>query len=95
MMGYGYGYGMGAGGWIAMIIFWVGVITLVVWAVSRATAAGSGAGLDTRPLPGSPQDDNRNTAEDILDRRFAAGELDDVTYRSMLATLRATRTESR
>ncbi|MBC7298947.1 MAG: hypothetical protein H5T82_08640, partial [Demequina sp.] len=40
----GYGFGMGAGGWIAMAVFWIGVIGLVVWLVVRA-------------FPGSRRDD--------------------------------------
>ena len=35
------------------------------------------------------------TPEDILNRRYATGEIDDDTYRTMLATLRSPRTESR
>lgn len=94
----GYGYGMGAGGWIAMTIFWVGLITLVVWALSRALPTGSGWGADTAPQRGGARDVATDSAEDILDRRFAAGELDEDSYRSMRATLRssrATRSEPR
>ena len=91
----GYGYGMGASGWIAMTIFWVGLITLVVWTVSRAA---TWRGRDENPPIGGGGGGARATAEDILDRRFAAGELDEETYRSMRATLpssQATRDEPR
>lgn len=80
----GYGYGMGAGGWIAMALFWIGVIGLVVWLIVRA-------------FPGSRRDDAvgsgqpGETPEQVLDRRFAAGEVDVATYESMRATLRANR----
>ena len=80
----GYGFGMGAGGWIAMALFWIGVIILVVWLVVRA-------------FPGSRRDDGvgsgqpGETPEQVLDRRFAAGEVDVATYESMRATLRANR----
>lgn len=97
MMGYGYGYGMGAGGWIAMTIFWVALITLIVWAISR-NRAGSGGRADSTRLRGGAGDSATETSEDILDRRFAAGELDEDTYHSMRATLgssRTTPTESR
>lgn len=83
----GYGYGMGAGGWIAMTIFWVGLITLIIWALSRALPSGGSWGGDgTRRSDGPP-----DSAEDILDRRFAAGEIDEDTYRSVRATLRSSR----
>jgi len=81
----GYGWGMGAGGWIAMTIFWVGLIALVVWLVARA-------------LPGSDRDrgyrgDDRGgeTAEQTLDRRYAAGEIDEAQYHVMRETLQSGR----
>ena len=77
----GYGYDMNTGGWIAMTIFWIAVVILIVWTVSRATSSRGGGVTDT--------------PEDILNRRYAAGELDDDAYRTMLATLRSSRTESR
>lgn len=86
----GYGYGMGAGGWIAMTIFWVTLITLItliIWTLSRALPSGNAWGRDATP----PHDSGADSAEDILDRRFAAGELDEETYRSMRTTLRTSR----
>lgn len=74
----GYGYDIGAGGWIAMTIFWVGLITLVVWALYRVAVATRG-------------DTDRDSAEATLDRRFAAGELDEDAYESMRSTLHASR----
>lgn len=95
-MGYGDGYGMGAGGWIAMAIFWIAVITLIVWSVSRFSSTGGGGPTDSTPPPrGGALNGSTGTVEDILDRRFAAGELDEDTYRSMCATLRSSRSESR
>lgn len=83
----GYGYGMGAGGWIAMTIFWVALIVLVVWVLSRALPTGGNWGGDgARRGEGA-----RDSAEDILDRRFAAGEIDEDTYLSIRATLRSSR----
>ena len=83
MMNDGY-YGMDAGGWIAMTIFWVGLVTLVVWALWR-TVAGSHAAT------GSASDGGERP-EDVVDRRFAAGEIDEETYRSVRAALHSTRT---
>lgn len=77
----GYGYGMGIGGWIAMVIFWVGLIALVVWALSSVSSVGGDSG--TRG--------GRESAEDILARRFASGEIDETTYRSMREALRSSR----
>lgn len=83
----GYGYGMGAGGWIAMTIFWVALITLLIWTLSRALSSGNAWDRDSTPR----RDSGADSAEDILDRRFAAGELDEETYRSMRAALRSSR----
>ena len=91
----GYGYDMGAGGWVAMTIFWVAVVTLIIWAVSRSTGTGTSGGADSDLRRGVTHDGVTGPAEDILNRRFAAGEVDEETYHSMLATLRSPRTESR
>jgi putative membrane protein len=66
----GYGWGMGVGGWIFMVLFWVVIIGLVVWAVGAL-------------MPGSrPGGQGRSeTPEEILDRRFALGEIDVEQYR--------------
>src|SRR6266545_117587 len=66
----GYGFGMGLAGWIFMGLFWVAVIALVVWAVV-ALLPGSRSGGPGR----------RETPQEILDRRFALGELDAEQYR--------------
>jgi len=83
----GYGWGMGAGGWIAMTIFWVALIVLVVWLVRRTFPGSSDRG------PGFRGDDSgwRETPEQTLDRRFAAGEIDEATYHKMRGTLRSSR----
>jgi putative membrane protein len=88
----GYGYDMGAGGWIAMAIFWVALITLIVWGISRSRNGSNGGAVAT-PAVGGARAGASETAEDILDRRFAAGELDQVTYHSMRATLHSSRTK--
>ena len=54
------GSGMGLVGAVWMIVFWAAVIALVVWAVSRLSG---------------PQS-TRGRAEEILEERFARGEID-------------------
>ncbi len=54
----------GAGGWLGgqwMMLFWVGVVLLIAWAV-RGTST-------NRP-------DGSHSALDILEERFARGEID-------------------
>jgi putative membrane protein len=66
----GYGFGMGPAGWIFMGLFWLAVIALVVWAVVALLPGTRGVG------PG-----RRDTPLEILDRRFALGELTAEQYR--------------
>ena len=81
----GYGWGMGAGGWIAMAVFWIGLLVLIGWAGMRAFPKGRDS--DTGPRSETP--------DEILDRRFAAGELDTETYQSMRIALTSSRTGRR
>ncbi|QIN84436.1 hypothetical protein GBA63_18645 [Rubrobacter tropicus] len=63
--------GWGVFGWLGMLIpllFWVGLIALVIWAVARIVPnAGSG-----RLHQGVPTE----SAEDVLRERFARGQID-------------------
>ncbi|MFJ9869557.1 SHOCT domain-containing protein [Streptomyces sp. NPDC101165] len=59
-----------------MPIVWIVLLGLVVWAVVRLTQ--HSPGRDSGP-PG-PGWQSRETPEEILDRRFASGEIDADTY---------------
>jgi putative membrane protein len=82
----GYGLGMGAGGWIVIAAFWVGLLVLIGWTVARAFPSVGDRGSDTQ---------RQETPEAVLDRRYAAGELDTETYQSMRATLASARSAGR
>lgn len=82
--------GFGAGGWIAMTVFWVSLLALVIWAVTRA-GAGWGAAVSRTSQERGRGDTAPESPEDIVDRRFAAGEIDEDTYQSMRAALRSSR----
>lgn len=71
--GDGWGWWM-AFGWIWMIVFW-GVI---IWAVARAGRADR-YGPHQQASQGGPAP----TAREILDRRYAAGELTDEQFAAM------------
>jgi putative membrane protein len=64
MMWWGSGYG-----WVWMLLSWVVIIGLVVWAVIVFS------GRDAQGRDGPP------SARRILDERFARGELDEEEYR--------------
>lgn len=83
----GYGWDMGTGGWIAMSVFWIALLALVVWGV-------------TRLLPTGGQTPDASTAraetpEEILDRRFALGEIDAESYQRMRTEITSARTGRR
>ena len=78
----GYGWGMGVGGWVAMAVYWVALITLIIWLVTRAFA-----GRDARNDGGPRGLPPTESPEQVLDRRYATGELDLETYQRMRAIL--------
>jgi len=63
-----YGYPMMAGSWLWMVVvgvFWLGMIALVIWELSRLF-----------PLPRqASHSTNNTTAMDMLRRRYASGEM--------------------
>ena len=73
-----YGGGMG---WMMIISSVLGLVLigLVVWAIVRVTYTGQ----QDRPTQPSPRD--------VLDRRYAAGEIDAESYRAALHDLSAPR----
>lgn len=71
---------MGPWAWLFMGAFWVALLALIVWLVIRLLPSADrrgGTGVE------SP--------EDILDRRFARGEIDEQTYTTQRAVLAARR----
>jgi putative membrane protein len=63
-----YGFGWNAGfGMLMMVVIWGGLIALGVWTVARITR-----GQEGPPIGESPRQ--------ILDRRFASGEIDTEHY---------------
>lgn len=94
MMGGGYG-----GLWIVMVVFWILLLGLITFLVVRLLPGGGtregppvgGAGDPTALPPqtsGAPE-----TPEQILDRLFALGEIDEQTYRSRRTALAEMRRE--
>ena len=78
MMG-GLGMGLGVFGLVLMILLWVGLIALAVWLVRALFPSVN------RP-PASPSDRNMG-AREILDRRFARGEISRKEYNLMRETI--------
>ena len=73
MMGWG-GYGYNPLGWIAMLLFWAlivgGIALLAVWLFREATPAAPGPSAPARPI-------------EILNERYARGEITKEQYEEM------------
>jgi putative membrane protein len=82
MMGW-YGSGMGFGAWLLMGVFWLVLLGLIIWAVVRLLPDRSDGGGGAR----------LESPEEILDRRFARGEIDLETYQAQRAALASARAE--
>ena len=98
-------FGFGGAGvlWpVIMLLFWVAVILLIVWAVARLfpTSDGGGRHRHGPPPPGMPPppegfppahsprpNAGHGEARRILDERLARGEIDTDTYRRIRAEL--------
>jgi putative membrane protein len=72
----GYGWGMGWVGWLLMGLFWLVLLAVILFLVVRLLPAAGGVGR-------TPED----TPEEILDKRFARGEIDLETYQTQRAAL--------
>lgn len=70
---------------VGMLVFWAVVAGGILWLVrttsARSRSRAGGVSLDKRGEPGGP------TARDILDSRYARGELSDDDYRARRDTL--------
>ncbi|MCL5882763.1 MAG: SHOCT domain-containing protein [Actinobacteria bacterium] len=82
MNGWGYGDNFFIGG-ILMMIFWVaivvGIVILIVWLTRQSTGHTHQAGPVQGPYPG-PGAEHHETAIDILNARYARGEIDKAEY---------------
>lgn len=75
--------------WMGMGLFWLGVIAVIIFLVIRllpGSGASQGAAKPPAPAGESP--------EQILDRLFALGEIDEQTYRSRRTALAEMRRSS-
>lgn len=87
-----WGSGWGVGNWLlmgfGMLVFWALVVGLIVWVVrssggARTGQAGPGVSLD------KPAGTVQPTVREILDQRYARGEISDEEYRARRDTLAA------
>lgn len=72
--------GMGGGAWIFMGVFWAAALTLIIFLVVRLL-----------PSNGQGRRAEKDSPEELLDRRFARGDLDVETYQAQRAVLASSR----
>ena len=77
MIMHGVGYGMGIWGILIMVLFWGLLIAGIAWLVKIAVVSGGGAGS------------NGGNAMDILERRFARGEITREEFKQMKKDLQS------
>lgn len=77
----GYGYGMGAGMWVIWLLL-IAVIALVIFLVVRASGGGTSTPGEAQRRPGG-----RPSAREILDARYARGEIATEEYEERLSHL--------
>lgn len=76
--------GMGSGGWIIALLVLVVVVAVIVAIVYLVRGMGSGgAGTGSTPPQSSPHE----SPQDVLKRRYAAGEIDRAEYEQKLRDL--------
>lgn len=84
MMGW-YNGGMGGSGsfmWIFMGVFWIALIVAIVFLVIKLLPSGGAASVSSKALGNANE-----SPEQILDRMFAVGEIDEQTYRARRTAL--------
>lgn len=69
-------------------LFWAALIGLAIWAVLRLSRSGP---LPRYPVGPPPQAHHRESPREILDRRFASGEIDAPAYEDMRARIEGAR----
>ncbi|HUY58551.1 MAG TPA: hypothetical protein VMV16_02460 [Solirubrobacteraceae bacterium] len=70
---------MGAGDWVLMVVFWVVLVSVIVWVIARLFPTRTDARRDAG--------DASDTPRELLDRRLARGEIDTPTYDALRAKL--------
>jgi len=75
----GLGFGMGLLGWLWMLLFWGGLLLLAVWLVSLI--------FPTSQKSTEAESSSSASAQEILDVRYARGELTEEQYQQMRQTI--------
>ena len=83
MGGTGFGSGFGLIGLLLNLVIIVGIVVLVIWAVRQFSSSGQGSG------PAGQQNNRQTeaTPREIIEKRYARGEITRAQYQEMLSDL--------
>jgi putative membrane protein len=70
-------HGWGGGPWFLIPLFWIAVVVLIIWLFRRGPWR----------RYGRPYHQRQQSAAEVLEHRFARGEIDDDEYRRRRSTL--------
>lgn len=89
---YWYGYGWGDFFWMVLwMLVWLGVFSLVIWAIVRAISR-----RHWQPMHHEWRiQSNEPSALEILNRRYARGEIDQSTYEAMRERIETSYTDQK
>ncbi len=74
------GFGFGSMGWLSMLIFWVVIIALAVWMLGKLFPQVA----DTPPpQPRGRREDSVGPALEVLEQRYARGEITKSEYEAI------------
>lgn len=73
--------------WMVMGLFWLGLLALIVFLVIRLLPGTGTAHANPTPAPTPMPTGTFESPEQILDRLFALGEIDEQTYRTRRTAL--------
>ncbi len=65
----------GGVGWLTGLLFLIGLVLVIIWAVNTISAGRRAGGGGTTVTPAAPRDPARPTPNEILRERFAKGEM--------------------
>ena len=85
------GYNFGFGGWFGMLFmtfFWVAIIVLAIWLVSKLFSGRAGMGIVPSNAP-TQLTQPPPTADEILKQRYARGEITKEQFEEMRRNLAA------
>ena len=86
-----YGSGMGIGGWLGMGLFWIALIALIIWLVTRLLPSNRHTATAPSPATSPSGTSGPESPFEILDRRLTHGDIDVQTYQAHRLILTAAR----